>query len=117
MSTFHTTTGYYLNDTTIEGAGSVFVTKNPMNVVFTDVGSPGKFTICVSQKNGVSPATGHIRYNGGERKPYSVPRTGVICAGSHGIPDSKAFPSLDGGVGILIEPDQPLTFFKQFTKA
>ncbi len=117
MTTFHTATNHFLNDASIEGAGSTFTITSPISIVESDVGSPGKFSIVVSQYNKNSPATGHITYPGNTRQAYSVQRESPLCSGSHGIPGTKASPSVDGTNGIIIEPDvgHPLTFFKQFT--
>jgi hypothetical protein len=115
MDTFTSITKHKLNDSAIEGAGSTFVAKGPFSVVAADVGGPGKFSISVSQHNGTALATGHITYPGKERTAYSAQRTAPLCGGCSGEPGTNASPSVDGNAGILIEPDQPLTFFKNFT--
>jgi hypothetical protein len=116
MDTFTSITKHKLNDPAIEGGGSTFVAHGPFSVVAADAGGPGHFTLVLSQHNATSPATGHITYPGKARQAYSVIRTAPICGGSSGVPDSKASPTVDGNAGILIEPDGPLTFFKQFSK-
>ncbi len=115
MNGFKTQTNHFLNDTTIEGAGSVFK-MNACSTSAADFNGPGHVRIQRSENfDGVKgPVTGTRTYPGKAPEKITIAPGDLILAVSHGS-NAPSSPSIDTEAA-LFQLDHVVGVFKQFSK-